>query len=204
MMSELRSLTVCGMTIVLVSVLTSGSAFAVRRAALTPGWICVPTAAGQSALSGGTGAAPSCGIGTTVTEAPTYISSGDAGHPELSFLTSVSFGSDVYVTSPASFSAPVAFKSSVTAPSVAGGTLNVTGSATFSRSGIAKISVGKTSVTVPKVTMDTASMVLATVQGHVSGIWLAGVTKSVTASTVTIFLSKAPAAPVSVAWFVID
>src|SRR5438477_343683 len=44
-----------------------------------PGWECVPTAAGQAVVSGGTGAAPSCGAGTTAVLAPTYIASGVVG-----------------------------------------------------------------------------------------------------------------------------
>lgn len=47
--------------------------------ALTPGWECVPTAAGHDVVSGGTGSAPSCGSGTTPVLAPTYVSSGTGG-----------------------------------------------------------------------------------------------------------------------------
>jgi len=53
--------------------------------ALTPGWECIPTTAGQAVVSGGTGAAPSCGSGTTAVLAPTYISSGVGGKPTVQF-----------------------------------------------------------------------------------------------------------------------
>jgi hypothetical protein len=58
----------------------TASAFAV-----TPGWECVPTSAGQAVVSGGTGSAPSCGAGTTAVLAPTYVSSGVGGVPTVQF-----------------------------------------------------------------------------------------------------------------------
>ena len=54
-------------------------------AAVTPGWECVPTTAGQAVVSGGTGAAPSCGTGETAVLAPTYVSSGVGGKPTVKF-----------------------------------------------------------------------------------------------------------------------
>src|SRR5207248_3019448 len=54
-------------------------------AAVTPGWECVPTAAGQAVVSGGTGSAPSCGAGTTAVLAPTYVPSGVGGKPTVKF-----------------------------------------------------------------------------------------------------------------------
>src|SRR5437764_3237478 len=53
--------------------------------AVTPGWECVPTAAGQAVVSGGTGPAPSCGAGTTAVLAPTFIPSGVGGKPTVQF-----------------------------------------------------------------------------------------------------------------------
>jgi hypothetical protein len=58
----------------------TASAFAV-----TPGWECVPTTAGQAVVSGGTGATPSCAGGTTAVLAPTYVSSGVGGKPTVEF-----------------------------------------------------------------------------------------------------------------------
>jgi trimeric autotransporter adhesin len=52
--------------------------------AVTPGWECVPTTAGQAVVSGGTGATPSCSSGTPVL-APTYVSSGVGGKPTVEF-----------------------------------------------------------------------------------------------------------------------
>src|SRR5438874_6340977 len=53
--------------------------------AVTPGWECVPTTAGQAVVSGGTGAAPSCGAGQTGVLAPSYVSSGVGGKPTVEF-----------------------------------------------------------------------------------------------------------------------
>jgi hypothetical protein len=54
-------------------------------AATTPGWECIPTTAGQAVVSGGTGAAPSCGAGTTAVLAPTFVASGVGGLPTVEF-----------------------------------------------------------------------------------------------------------------------
>jgi hypothetical protein len=54
-------------------------------AATTPGWECIPTAAGQAVVSGGTGTSPSCSAGTTAVLAPTFISSGVGGKPTVAF-----------------------------------------------------------------------------------------------------------------------
>src|SRR5438105_7935709 len=53
--------------------------------AVTPGWECVPTTAGQPVVSGGTGSAPSCGAGTTTVLAPTFVASGVGGKPTVQF-----------------------------------------------------------------------------------------------------------------------
>lgn len=64
----------------------AGSLVAVSAAAaVTPGWECIPTTAGQSVVSGGTGSAPSCGAGTTAVLAPTYVASGVGGKPTVQF-----------------------------------------------------------------------------------------------------------------------
>jgi hypothetical protein len=54
-------------------------------AAIAPGWICIPATAGQPAVSGGTGASPSCAAGTTAALAPTFISSGVGAKPTVEF-----------------------------------------------------------------------------------------------------------------------
>ena len=48
-------------------------------------WECIPTPAGQAGVSGGTGAAPSCGAGTTAVLAPTFVVSGVGGLPPDAF-----------------------------------------------------------------------------------------------------------------------
>jgi hypothetical protein len=56
----------------------------VSAAAVTPGWECVPTTAGQAVTSGGTGSSPSCATGTPVL-APTYVAAGVGGQPTVEF-----------------------------------------------------------------------------------------------------------------------
>ena len=69
--------------LIAVGVMFAGVA-AAALGATTPGWECIPTAAGQAVVSGGTGAAPSCSSGTPVL-APTYVSSGVGGKPTVQF-----------------------------------------------------------------------------------------------------------------------
>ena len=61
------------------------AASAAWGAAVTPGWECIPTTQGQPVVSGGKGAAPTCGSGTTAVLAPTYVSSGVGGKPTVEF-----------------------------------------------------------------------------------------------------------------------
>jgi hypothetical protein len=63
------------------------SSAALGAVPVTPGWECVPTTAGQPVVSGGTGASPSCGAGSTAVLAPTYVSSGVGGKPTVEFST---------------------------------------------------------------------------------------------------------------------
>lgn len=55
--------------------------------AVTPGWECIPTTAGQAVVSGGTGPTPSCAGSATPVLAPTYVSSGVGGKPTVEFST---------------------------------------------------------------------------------------------------------------------
>jgi hypothetical protein len=164
------------LTIGLVAALTAGSAVGARKAFLTPGWMCIPTTNGQSVVAGGTGFSPSCTAGTTATQAPTYISSGDLGRPEDEFVE------------------PVGFQ----------GAIHVQGSAYFTRSGVAVVRAKRKSVTVPDVSLDPSSVVLATAQGHVAGVWIEGTSKNVNGSTITIYLSAVPKSALNIGWFVID
>jgi len=70
--------------VVALLVLMSTGGLAATARAVTPGWECVPTTAGQAVTSGGTGASPSCASGTPVL-APTYVSSGVGGKPTVQF-----------------------------------------------------------------------------------------------------------------------
>ena len=74
--------------VLLVAVMTMGVLGGVASAAeaVTPGWECVPTTAGQAVTSGGTGATPACSSGTAVL-APTYVSAGVGGKPTVRFST---------------------------------------------------------------------------------------------------------------------
>jgi hypothetical protein len=53
--------------------------------AVTPGWECVPTTAGQAVTSGGTGSSPSCGSASTPVLAPTFVSNGVGGKSTVQF-----------------------------------------------------------------------------------------------------------------------
>src|ERR1700751_944618 len=53
--------------------------------AVTPGWECIPTTAGEAVVSGGTAAAPRCTAGTTAVLAPPFISAGVGGKPTVEF-----------------------------------------------------------------------------------------------------------------------
>src|SRR5947209_3374201 len=75
------------MALVTASVAAALGITAAAASAVTPGWECVPHTAGQSVVSGGTGAAPTCGSGTTAVLAPTYVSTGVGGKPTVQFST---------------------------------------------------------------------------------------------------------------------
>lgn len=66
-----------------LSIVVGGESMA--EAAVTPGWECVPTTAGQAVVSGGTAPSPSCAAGTTAVLAPTFVSSGIGGKPTVEF-----------------------------------------------------------------------------------------------------------------------
>jgi hypothetical protein len=85
-----------------------------------------------------------------------------------------------------------------------GAGLQVVGKALFSRSGIATVTATKSKVKVSNVALDSASLVLATIQGNVAGTWVRGVTTSVGTSSFTIFLNKTVGANTKVAWFIVN
>ena len=93
----------------------------------------------------------------------------------------------------------------VLAENTAGGqALKVNGVAAFSRSGVATVPAGHSTVS-KSLPLGTASFVLATIQGNVTGLAVQGVT-IVTGSpgSFTIHLNKAAAAKTKVAWFVVN
>jgi hypothetical protein len=87
---------------------------------------------------------------------------------------------------------------------VGGSALEVKGVVAFSRSGVATVLVGKSKVTL-KLSLSSASFVLATIQGDVAGLYVQGVTM-ITGPTgsFTIHLNKTVSANTNVAWFVIN
>jgi hypothetical protein len=90
----------------------------------------------------------------------------------------------------------------VRARSPKGKALEVEGVASFSRSGLAKISAHKSSIKVTNAPVTAASLILATVQGSpASGVYIKGVVKS--GKDFTIELSKATKSALPIAWFVI-
>jgi hypothetical protein len=93
----------------------------------------------------------------------------------------------------------------VLAENTAGGqALKVNGVAAFSRSGVATVLTGHSTVS-KSLPLSSASFVLATIQGNVTGLNIQGVT-IVTGSpgSFTIHLNKAVAASTKAAWFVVN
>ena len=99
----------------------------------------------------------------------------------------------------------------VEADSCCGTALNVNGVAAFSRSGTVTISFPSDSATITPVSwyLTGSSIVLATLQTNLSGVWVQSAVSDANAGTVTIYLNKAPGTKrdprtVSVAWFVLN
>ena len=81
----------------------------------------------------------------------------------------------------------------------------VPGKATFSRSGILTVAARASSAMKSVVPLSSASLVLATIQGNVVGVYVLGVTLVTGASgSFTIHLNKAVSASTKVAWFVVN
>jgi hypothetical protein len=86
-----------------------------------------------------------------------------------------------------------------------GAALQVSGPAAFSRSGAVSIPAGKSSAKVTGLALGTASLVLATIQGNVAGVYVQGVTVVAGASgSFTVHLNKATPSALPVAWFVLN
>ncbi len=93
----------------------------------------------------------------------------------------------------------------VLAENTAGGTaLKATGRVVFSRSGVLTVAAGSSKVTRSGVALTAASLVLATLQQDVPGVWVRSAVPNVTARSFTVHLSKAVSARTKVAWFVVN
>jgi hypothetical protein len=83
--------------------------------------------------------------------------------------------------------------------------LQVIGRAVFNRSGKTTISVGSSSKTISGHVMTAATLVVATVQGNPTGVWVRNVSVSDANDTFTIRLNKAaPSGGVVVGYFVVN
>jgi hypothetical protein len=86
--------------------------------------------------------------------------------------------------------------------------LTVVGASTFSLSGVATVAAGKKSVTVSRVALRRASLVLATIQQVATGYTVASAVPNATSSQIVIHLNEIVAATFSsgirVAWFVVN
>ena len=93
----------------------------------------------------------------------------------------------------------------VLAENFAGGTaFEATGPAVFRRSGILTVAAGSSKGTVTGVALTAASLVLATSQQNLSGVYVRCAVPNVAGSSFTINLSKAPSASATVAWFIVN
>jgi hypothetical protein len=94
----------------------------------------------------------------------------------------------------------------VLAQNFAGGNgLEVIGPAAFSRCGAVSIPAAKSSAKVSGLALGGASLVLATIQGNVAGVYVQGVTVVAGSSgSFTVHLNKATPSALRVAWFVLN
>jgi hypothetical protein len=96
----------------------------------------------------------------------------------------------------------------VLATATSGTALKVSGKAQFSRSGTATItgtsSTPKASILISNVSVVSKSLILATPQKNVAGVWVQAAVPNVSARTITIFLNKAVTGSYPVAWFIVE
>jgi hypothetical protein len=74
----------------------------------------------------------------------------------------------------------------------------------FSRSGLLSIAAGKSSATQTGVALAAASLVLATLQQNLAGVYVRAAVPNAGASSFTVYLSKAPSVSTKVAWFIVN
>jgi len=92
----------------------------------------------------------------------------------------------------------------VLASSTGGIALKVDGKAQFSRSGKAVVVSGQSSIVVSNVSLTSKSIVLATPQKNVAGVFVQGAVPSVSAHTVTISLNNTVGASYPIGWMVVE
>ena len=93
----------------------------------------------------------------------------------------------------------------VIAENTAGGTaLQVIGMARFSGSGVLTVPAGSSKVTKTGVPLTTASLVLATLQQNVAGVYVQAAVPNVSGSSFSIHLNKAVSANITVGWFIVN
>ena len=85
-----------------------------------------------------------------------------------------------------------------------GTALKATGRTVFSQSGILTVSAGSSRVTKTGVMLTTSSLVLATLQQNVPGVYVQSAVPNVSGSSFTVHLNKTAPARIKVAWFVIN
>jgi hypothetical protein len=74
----------------------------------------------------------------------------------------------------------------------------------FSRSGVVTVAAGKSSVTQTAVALTSASLVLATLQQNLSGVYVRAAVPNIAGKSFTVYLNKTVTAPAKVAWFIVN
>ncbi|MDQ2933990.1 MAG: hypothetical protein M3R49_03230 [Chloroflexota bacterium] len=82
--------------------------------------------------------------------------------------------------------------------------LRVTGKAAFDRSGKLTITAGHSSIAKTGIALSSASFILATLQTNVAGLSIQAAVINPAGSSFTIYLNKAPAVNVAVAWLAVN
>jgi len=92
----------------------------------------------------------------------------------------------------------------VYASATGGYAIQAVGRTVFSRSGKVTFSAGQASRTITGHALVADSVVVATIQGAVAGVWVLGVNANVTKQTFTIKLNRAAPKAVTVGWFIVN
>jgi hypothetical protein len=82
--------------------------------------------------------------------------------------------------------------------------LSVHGPAVFSRSGVVTVAAGHSSATKAGVALTAASLILATLQQHTTGVYVTAAVPDVAGSSFTVYLSQTVTAATKVAWFIVN